>query len=105
MFPDMVYRVPGLHREQNGGTFSYLGVDDQAALDAALADGWSLTIGEAIAAGSANPAVELAEALGAAIEILTVEDRDALEEKAKALGVSFNKRTSDEVLIERIAAA
>lgn len=31
--------------------------------------------------------------------------RDALEAEAKALGVSFNARTSDETLSERIAAA
>lgn len=31
--------------------------------------------------------------------------RDALEVEAKALGVSFNARTSDETLIQRIAAA
>lgn len=34
-----------------------------------------------------------------------VAGRDALEAEAKALGVSFNARTSDETLTERIAEA
>ena len=48
--------------------------------------------------------VEVAEAQEAVADIAD-ETREALEVKAKALGVSFNSRTSDKVLAERIAAA
>jgi hypothetical protein len=104
-FPEIVYRVPGLHREQNGGTFSYLGVNNQDELDAALADGWRLTLAEAIAGVEAQAVVaEVVEAQDA-IDDISPATRDELEAKAKELGVSFNSRTSDKVLAQRIADA
>lgn len=89
-FPTIVYRVPGPHYGADGRGFAYLGVADAAEYEAALADGWFATFEEA-----------------AGIEAVAPEDtgRDALEAEAKALGVSFNWKTSDEVLAERIAAA
>jgi hypothetical protein len=104
-FPEMVYRVPGLHRGQNGETYSYLGVNDQAELDEALAAGWHLTMPEAIAAVDAQAVVDEVVEAQEAVEAVTDETRDVLEAKAKALGVSFNSRTSDATLIQRIAAA
>jgi len=104
-FPEMVYRVPGLHRGQNGETYSYLGVNDQAELDEALASGWHLTMPEAIAAVDAQAVVDEVVEAQEAVEAVTDETRDVLEAKAKALGVSFNSRTSDATLIQRIAAA
>lgn len=104
-FPEMVYRVPGLHRGQNGETYSYLGVHNQAELDEALAAGWHLTMPEAIAAVDAQAVVDEVVEAQEAVETVTDETRDVLEAKAKALGVSFNSRTSDAKLIERIAAA
>ena len=104
-FPEMVYRIPGLHRGQNGETYSYLGVNDQAELDEALASGWHLTMPEAIAAVNAHAVVAEVVEAQEAVETVTDETRDVLEAKAKALGVSFNSRTSDAKLIERIAAA
>lgn len=105
-FPDTVIRMPGTHRAQNGGTFNYMGVSDQAELDAALADGWHLTFDAAYAAlVGADEVIEAAEALEDAIDDVSPAARDELEQRAKALGVPFNKRTSDEVLIQRIAEA
>jgi hypothetical protein len=45
-FPRMVYRAGGTE-EIHGGSFATLIVDDQDALDAALADGWHMTTDEA----------------------------------------------------------
>lgn len=104
-FPETVLRVPGLHRRQDGGTFNYLGVNDQSELDAALADGWSLTMAEAIASVEAKAMVaEVAEAQEA-IDDISPATRDELERKAKDIGVGFNSRTSDAVLAQRIAEA
>ena len=46
-FPTMVHRCPGRHSVA-GGSYDYIGVNDQQELDAVLAAGWSLTLPEAI---------------------------------------------------------
>jgi hypothetical protein len=43
----MVHRCPGRHSIA-GGSYDYIGVNDQQELDAVLAAGWSLTLPEAI---------------------------------------------------------
>jgi hypothetical protein len=96
-FPDMVYRVPGFHRGPDGCTFDFLGVADDHELDAALASGWSRTIADAMGGELASAQADLEEIGG--------DLREALEAEAKRLGVSFNARTRDDVLSERIAAA
>lgn len=107
-FPDMVYRVPGLHATGGGETFSFLGVNSQDELDAALADGWYKTLPEAIDAYHAPDAetviAEVSEAQDA-VDDMSPATRDELEQKARELGVSFNSRTSDAVLAKRIAEA
>lgn len=101
-FPTIVYRVPGRHWGPNGTTYDYRGVDDQAAFAAALADGWHADMPSAVGAGRV---IEAAEALEDAIDDVSPATRDELEQRAKALGVSFNKRTADAVLVKRIAEA
>lgn len=101
-FPTIVYRVPGRHWGPNGTTYDYMGVNDAQAFDAALADGWHETIMGAV---GADRVIEAAEALEDAIDDVSPATRDELEQRAKALGVSFNKRTADAVLVQRIAEA
>lgn len=101
-FPTIVYRVPGRHWGPNGATYDYRGVADQAEFSAALADGWHETIMGAV---GADRVIEAAEALEDAINDVSPATRDELEQRAKALGVSFNKRTADAVLVQRIAEA
>lgn len=101
-FPTIVYRVPGRHWGPNGTTYDYRGVADQAEFSAALADGWHETIMGAV---GADRVIEAAEALEDAIDDVSPATRDELEQRAKALGVSFNKRTADAVLVKRIAEA
>lgn len=104
-FPDIVYRVPGPHYGADGKGYAYLGVNDAEELKAALAEGWHRTMAEAMGKREAEAVVaEVIEAQEAVADIAP-ETREALEAKAKALGVSFNARTRDEVLAERIAAA
>jgi len=99
-FPDMVYRTPGEHRAQNGGTFGYLGVNDAAEMQAALADGWYRTVDAAFAALEAETVIE---EVAEAIDVVSPATREELEEKARELGIGFNARTADEVLAQRIA--
>lgn len=102
-FPEMVYRVPGEHRLHGGGTFSYLGVNNEDELDAALADGWRLTLAEAVAGVEAGAIIaDVVEAMEA-IDDVSPATRDELEQKARELGIGFNARTTDKVLAQRIA--
>ena len=104
-FPTIVYRVPGLYRKHGGGTFDYLGVNDAEGLQSALAGGWHLTLSDASAGVEARAVVAEAVEAQEAADTITEETREALEAKAKALGVPFNSRTSDATLIQWIAAA
>jgi len=88
-FPTMVYRIPGAHRASGGLTFDYRGIDDAGALKAALADGWHLSLPEAIAPE--------------AVDDVSPATREELEQKARELGIGFNARTTDAVLAQRIA--
>lgn len=101
-FPTILYRVPGPHVAPRG-TYDFIGVEDQGALDAALAAGWHETL-----AGAMSPVAkvlqEIAEA-GDAIDDMSPATRDEMEQKARELGVPFNARTKDDVLAGRIAEA
>jgi hypothetical protein len=94
-FPTLLYRVPGEHRLNGGQTYAYKAVADEAALKAARESGWSASLAEAVedrreeVRGTEGP----------------TEERKALEEEAKGLKVSFNWKTDDETLVERILAA
>lgn len=98
-FPTIMYRVPGPHKKPRGGTYAYHGADDQEAFDALLAKGWFPSYEEAAAGKVAGKPVDD-----------TADDnkpysREELEAQAKELGVSFNARTSDKKLAERIIEA
>lgn len=104
-FPEMVYRVPGSHRGFRGNTFDFMGVNSAEELKAAQAAGWHLKIEDAIAAVQAKAVIAEVVEAQEAIDEISPATRDELEQKARELGVSFNARTKDEVLAERIAAA
>jgi hypothetical protein len=99
-FPTILYRLGGSY-PMTGGSYAILGVDDQAAFDAAIAAGWFRTL-EAAMGGKAVR--EVLEAKVAVAEI-TPEGRVEMEAKARKLGVKFNARTTDGVLASRIAEA
>ena len=104
-FPTIMYRVPGPHRKPRGGFYAYKGAADKAEFDALLKKGWFPSYEEAVAGKIAGKIIEAAEAFEDAIDEVSAPTRDELESKAKELGVSFNSRTSDKKLAERIAEA
>jgi hypothetical protein len=84
-------------------TYAYRGAADQEAFDALIAKGWSASYEEAVGQSSkvsAKPKAKVIE-----IDEVSGPSREELESKAKELGVSFNSRTSDITLSDRITAA
>lgn len=104
-FPTIMYRVPGPHKKPRGGTYAYRGAADQAEFDALITKGWFASYEEAAAGKVTAKIIEAAEAFEDAVDDVSDPTRDELEMKAKELKVSFNARTSDKKLAERIAAA
>lgn len=96
-FPCMVYKAGGPH-EIHGGSFDYLIAEDAEELAAMLADGWSLTTGDALALAAAP-------ADGAPVDDNAAPTRAELEAKATELGIEFSPRIGDTKLAERIDAA
>jgi hypothetical protein len=104
-FPTIMYRVPGPHKKPRGGTYKTTGAADKAEFDALLKKGWFPSYEEAAAGKIAGNASKAADPVEEAIDDKSAPTRDELETKAKELGVSFNGRTSDKKLAERIAEA
>jgi hypothetical protein len=100
-FPTIMYRTPGPHKKPRGGTYAYKGASDQAEFDELLAKGWSASYEDALIA--AQPLKPKAKAVE--IDEVSGPTREELETKAKELGVSFNARTSDITLADRITSA
>lgn len=96
--PKLVYKSPGDQHGPEGKTYSWVGVKTQEELDAKLADGWHLTLGEAIATKEAPKQAEIPSDDSA-------PTRSELEEKATQLGLKFDGRTSDSKLGQRIIDA
>jgi hypothetical protein len=96
--PKLVYKSPGDQHGPEGKTYSWAGVKTQEELDGKLADGWHLTLGEAIAPKEApkQPEIPLDD---------SAPTRSELEEKAGQLGLKFDGRTSDSKLGQRIIDA
>jgi hypothetical protein len=94
-FPTILYRTPGPFKKPRGGTYAIRPAADKEAFDALIAKGWSASYDGAV--GQKPKAVEIDEVSG--------PTREELEIKAKELGVSFNARTSDITLSERITSA
>lgn len=115
-FPTIVYRCPGPHHGPPGKTYDCMGVGDDDALRVALEAGWFATLPEACGAPLPQTvmATPISLAMVAAVTAhaspyvapLTVEKvaRAELDEKARALGLKLDKRTSDADLAKKIAA-
>ena len=104
-FPTIMYRVPGPHKKPRGGTYRTTGAADKAEFDALLKKGWFPSYEEAAAGKKAEKIVEAVSDLNDDIDEVSEATREELEQWAKDLGVSFNSRTSDKKLAERIEAA
>jgi hypothetical protein len=105
-FPAPLYRTPGPYRKgKDLKTYRVAGAKDQEQYDAMIANGWFPSYEEAVAGKVADAIIEAAEAFEDAVDDVSGPTREELEQKAEELGVSFNKRTSDKKLAERIAQA
>ena len=104
-FPTIMYRVPGPHKKPRGGTYKTTGAADKAEFDELLKKGWFPSYEEAAAGKTATKIIEAAAPVEDAIDDESAPTREELETKAKELGISFNARTSDKKLAERIATA
>jgi len=104
-FPTILYRTPGPFKKPRGGTYATRLAADKDAFDALIAKGWFASYEEAKGGKSAKEIIKSAEAFEDAIDEVSDATRDELEAKAKELNVSFNARTSDKKLAERIADA
>lgn len=96
-FPNMVYRCPGPH-QRPGGTFAFQGVANEGELAKAVKEGWFETLPEAI-----NGRASLVEAWKVPAD--SPPTRAELEQKAKELGIQFDKKTTDEALSKKISDA
>ena len=94
-YSNMVYKCPGPH-QRPGGTFAFKGVKSKEEEAQALQEGWFETLPEAI-----NGRVSLKELPPSELP----PTRDELEQKAKELGIKFDKKTTDEVLVKKISDA
>ncbi len=99
-FPTILYRIPGPHKKKRGLTYGYRGAADQEAFDALIAKGWSASYEDAASKLDKKPKAKAVE-----IDEVSGPSREELEVKAKELGVSFNARTSDITLSDRITSA
>lgn len=91
-FPTIVYKCPGDHHRA-GGTYSYRGAEDSEAFGKLLSEGWFATLPEAI------------DGKAAKAEDNAAPTRAELEAKADELGISFDGRTTDKRLGEKIDLA
>lgn len=93
-YSDLVYQCPGPH-SRPGGTFAYREVKSEVEHEEALANGWFRTLPEAIDGKHAEKEASFEPP----------PSRDELEQKAKELGIKFDKKTTDEALSKKIAEA
>lgn len=114
-FPRMLYKQGG-PVEIDRSNFSTLIVADQDELDAALADGWSLTPAEAVEVKAAASALATADALTGTPETAgaagsapppapAAPTRDEMKAKAAELGITIAHNISNAKLAELIEAA
>lgn len=91
--PTIVYRCPGAH-SRPGGSYDWLAIQSQEALEDAFAKGWFATMPEAVDGKHAVP-----------IDDTSAPTREELELKASELQIPFDGRTSDKKLGKLITDA
>ena len=102
-FPTILYRTPGPHKKPRGVTYATKGAADQAEFDALIANGWFASYDDAVSGKAAPKAA--AKVADEPVDEVSGPTREELESKADELGLSYDGRTSDKKLAERIAEA
>ena len=110
-----LYKVPGKIRLKSGTSYSVLEVFDKRSLANSLDRGWHPTLEAAVAASKgitpkeAPQAAAIVEAEAPVVDTVPEDNapptRAELEEKARELGVKFDGRTGDKLLLRRINEA
>ena len=90
-YPVFVYRCPGAHFGPIGTTYESTVANDEKEFSNLLANGWSESLIKAVDT-FLSPAK-------------LVEDLEELELKAREIGVKFDGRTTDALLLKRIENA
>jgi hypothetical protein len=100
-FPVLVYRCPGAHFGPNGTTYESIGVNDEAQLQAAVLDGWSKTLVEAVV-----EFIEPKEVIDYSKEVSnSAPTREEMLQQADKIGLKIDRRWSDAKLVEKINEA
>lgn len=109
IYPLLVYRCPGTFWGPPGTTFESMAVNDRAAWDQAIKDGWFASLPDAVEA-FLNPAP--APRIIAAVEVTADEPdddapptREEMMIKAGELGLVVDRRWSDKTLAAKILEA
>lgn len=102
-FPNLVYKAAGPYARP-GGTYAYKPVANDEELSAAMADGWFCSLAEAVAYKDL-PTYSVAKVDEVIPAIDAPPTRQEMEAKAKELGIKFDGRTTDKVLLSKIEAA
>ena len=98
-FPNQVFREGGPHwHPRIRVKYSIKGVNNQEELDAALKDGWRLSLVEAVI--EPDPVVESEEPLDD-----SPPTKEEMLQKAEELGLKIDKRWSEKTLLAKIEEA
>jgi hypothetical protein len=101
-YPVFVYRCPGAHFGPIGTTYESTVANDEKEFSNLLANGWSESLIKAVDT-FLSPA-KLVEDLEESADNSPIT-RDELELKAREIGVKFDGRTTDALLLKRIENA
>ncbi len=89
-FPLLMFRTPGPHFGPPGVTYDWRAARDEQHMREMIADGWAMTLNEAIDGEKPDE---------------SPVTREELEQKARELGIKFDGRTGDKKLAALIEAA
>ena len=105
-FPVLLYQCPGTW-SGNGFTFATRPANDQAECDAAVSDGWHLTIPLAVEAW--REPVAAAPPIPVPLPVPLPEDapptREEIEAKCAELGIAVHHKHNDATLLKKIEDA
>lgn len=101
-YPVFVYRCPGAHFGPSGTTYEFTAANDEKEFVKLRNNGWSDNLIKAVDA-FLNPSKSVEDSTESADN--SPITRDELEFKARELGVKFDGRTTDALLLKRIEQA
>jgi hypothetical protein len=103
-FPRMLYKVGGTV-EIDRANFSTMIINDEDELEAAQAEGWALTPGEAKDLDAAATAAVKTDFIARPDDAATPLTRDEMKAKAAELGLTYPHNISNVKLAELLEAA